>query len=39
MKTYTIKDFNQKFPTDDACLDFLFKFAFQKACFARNAER
>ena len=25
MKTYTIKDFEEQFPTDDACLDFLLK--------------
>jgi len=25
MKTYTIKDFEKQFPTDDACLEFLFK--------------
>lgn len=28
MKTYTIKDFENQFPTDDACLEFLFKSRF-----------
>ena len=39
MKTYTIKDFDHQFPTDDACLDFLFKARYPMACFALSAVR
>jgi len=33
MKTYTIKDFEKQFPTDDACLEYLFKLRFPKGIY------
>jgi transposase len=30
MKTYTIKDFNERFPNDDACLEWLWQHRFPK---------
>lgn len=39
MKTYTIKDFDQQFPTDDACLDFLFKSRWPKGVFCAKCGR
>ncbi|MCX5990823.1 MAG: IS1595 family transposase [Chloroflexi bacterium] len=33
MKTYTTKNFNEQFPNDDACLDFLFKLRFPNGVY------
>jgi len=33
---YTIKDFNQQFPTDDACLEFLFKARYPKGVYCEK---
>ncbi len=41
MKTnkYTIKDFNQQFPTDDACLVFLFKARYPQGVSCPNCQK
>jgi transposase len=39
MKTYTIKNFNEQFPNDDACLDFLFKALFPKGVYCPTCQR
>jgi transposase len=39
MKTYTIKDFNEQFPTDDACLDSLFKARYPKGVYCEKCGR
>ncbi len=39
MKTYTIKDFNAMFPTDDACLDFLFHARWPKGVFCQKCGK
>jgi transposase-like protein/ribosomal protein L24E len=39
MKTYTIKDFNKQFPTDDACLDYLFKARFPKGAYCDKCQK
>lgn len=36
---YTIKDFNQQFPTDDACLDFLFKARYPQGVNCPNCQK
>ncbi len=41
MKTnkYTIKNFNQQFPTDDACLEFLFKARYPQGVTCPNCQK
>ena len=39
MKTYTIKDFERQFPTDDACLEFLEKSRWPKGIFCGKCQR
>jgi len=39
MKTYTIKDFNKQFPTDDACLDYLFKARYPKGVYCQKCQK
>ncbi len=39
MKTYTIKDFEKQFPTDDACLDFLKQARFPKGIFCPKCQK
>lgn len=39
MKTYTIKDFEKQFPTNDACLDFLFKSRYPKGVFCEKCGK
>jgi len=39
MRTYTIKDFGKQFPTDDACLDFLFKARYPKGVFCEKCGK
>src|SRR4030043_1023492 len=39
MKTYTIKNFDQQFPTDDACLDFLFKARYPKGVYCEKCGK
>lgn len=41
MKTnkYTIKDFNKQFPTDDACLEFLFKARYPQGVNCPNCQK
>ncbi len=39
MKNYTIKDFEKQFPTDDACLDFLFKSRYPKGVFCEKCGK
>jgi transposase-like protein len=39
MKTYTIKNFDQQFPTDDACLDFLFKSRYPNGVFCEKCGK
>ena len=36
---YTIKDFNQQFPTDDACLEFLFKARYPQGVSCPNCQK
>ena len=36
---YTIKDFNQQFPTDDACLEFLFKARYPQGVICPNCQK
>ncbi len=36
---YTIKDFNQQFPTDDTCLDFLFKARYPQGVSCPNCQK
>jgi len=36
---YTIKDFNQQFPTDDACLEFLFKARYPQGVTCPNCQK
>ena len=36
---YTIKDFNQQFPTDDACLEFLFKARYPQGVNCPNCQK
>jgi len=39
MKNYTIKDFEKQFPTDDDCLDFLFKSRYPKGVFCEKCGK
>ncbi len=39
MKTYTIKDFENDFPTDDACLEFLKNIRWPKGIFCEKCQR
>lgn len=39
MKTYTIKDFENQFPTDDACLDFLFKAHYPNGVYCQKCGK
>jgi len=39
MKTYTIKDFDKQFPTDDDCLEFLFKNRFPEGVFCQKCGK
>ncbi len=39
MKTYTIKDFEKQFPTDDACLDFLFKARYPNGVYCQKCGK
>ena len=39
MKTYTIKNFEQQFPTDDACLDFLKQARWPKGVFCQKCQK
>ncbi len=39
MRTYTIKDFDKQFPTDDACLDFLFKFRYPHGVYCQKCGK
>lgn len=36
---YTIKDFNQQFPTDDACLEFLFKARYPEGVYCEKCGK
>lgn len=36
---YTVKDFNQQFPTDDACLEFLFKARYPQGVTCPNCQK
>lgn len=36
---YTIKDFNQQFPTDDACLEFLFKARYPEGVYCQTCGK
>lgn len=39
MKTYTIKDFEKQFPTDDACLDFLLEARYPKGVYCQKCQK
>src|SRR4030042_984075 len=39
MKTYTIKDFEKQFPTDDACLDFLKEARWPKGVYCQKCQK
>ena len=39
MKTYTIKDFEAQFPTDDSCLEFLFKARYPKGVYCEKCGK
>lgn len=39
MKTYTIKNFEAQFPTDDACLEFLFKRRYPDGVFCQKCGK
>ena len=39
MKTYTIKDFNKQFPTDDSCLEFLKEARWPKGIFCQKCQK
>jgi len=39
MKTYTIKDSEHQFPTDDACLEFLFKARYPDGVFCPKCDK
>ncbi|MFC2032860.1 IS1595 family transposase [Chloroflexota bacterium] len=39
MRTYTIKDFNRQFPTDDDCLEYLFKARYPKGVYCPKCEK
>ena len=39
MNTYTIKNFNKQFPTDDSCLDFILKARFPKGVYCEKCEK
>lgn len=39
MRTYTIKDFNKQFPTDDECLDYLFKARYPKGVTCEKCQK
>lgn len=39
MKTYTIKNFKQQFPNDDACLEFLFKALYPQGVTCPNCQK
>lgn len=39
VKTYTIKDFEKQFPTDDTCLDFLKDIQWPKGVFCDNCGK
>lgn len=39
MKTYTIKDFNKQFPTEESCLEFLFKARFPEGVHCPKCDK
>jgi len=39
MKTYTIKDFEKQFPTNDSCLEFLKQARWQKGVFCQKCQK
>jgi len=39
MKTYSIRDFEKQFPTDDACLDYLFKSRYPDGVFCKKCDK
>lgn len=39
MRTYTIKDFNKQFPTDDTCLDFLKLSRWPKGIYCEKCQK
>jgi len=39
MKTYTIKDFEHQFPTDDACLDFIKNIRWPKGVYCPKCQK
>ena len=41
MKTtnYTLKEFNEKYPTDDACLDRIFKARYPNGVFCPKCQK
>jgi len=39
MKTYTIKDFEKQFPTNDSCLDFLLKARYPKGVYCPKCQK
>ncbi len=39
MRTYSIKDFDKIFPTDDACLGFLFKFRYPHGVYCQKCGK
>jgi len=39
MRTYTINDFEKQFPTDDACLEFLFKARYPNGVFCEKCGK
>jgi transposase-like protein len=39
MKTYTIKDFDKQFPTNDACLEFLFNARYPQGAFCEKCGK
>jgi len=39
MKKYTMKNFNEQFPTEDACLDFLVKARWPKGVFCPKCQK
>ncbi len=39
MRPYTIKDFNKQFPTDDSCLEFLFRSIYPKGVICPKCQK
>ena len=39
MKNYTIKDFEKQFPTDDACLEFLYQARYSSGVFCEKCGK